>query len=202
MSDYAAIADVGNILIELLRDGMKDHIPKKEEIALVSPGDIKPDDIIHISLFLYQITENVRLKNQEMQKIDSIRLRYPPLSLDMYYMLTANYQNLDVKERATFEHRMLGMAMQILNDNSVLKSDDLPDNLAENGGELHITLNPTNIDDLTKIWNTFPGIPFRPSICYLVTPVNIDSTRPVEQVTRVGSKKLQSGVAIPMIEEE
>jgi hypothetical protein len=202
MSDYTAIADIGNTLIELLRNKMKDHIPKKEEIALVSPGDIKTDDNIHISLFLYQITENVHLKNQEMQKIDSTKLRYPPLSLDMYYMLTVNYPNLAVGERATFEHKMLGMAMQIFNYNAVLKSPDLPESLAENGEELHIILNPTNLDDLTKIWNTFPGIPFRPSVCYLVTPVSIDSIQPMEQVTRVGSKKLKHGVAIPMVEEE
>ena len=41
--------------------------------------------------------------------------------------------------------------------------------------EMHITITSLSLDDMTKIWSTFPNKPFRTSVCYVVTPVRIDS---------------------------
>lgn len=189
MSDYRAIADVGETLIALLKDNMKDLIPA-DSIILASPGDIDAKDNVRLSLFLYQIFENAHLKNQEMQVTDPTKVTFSPQILELYYMLTSHVSSgeQDKTEKTLEEHKVLGRAMQVLHDNSILSGSFLKGNLNRND-ELHIALTSPTLDDLTKIWTTFAGRPFKSSVCYVVTPVRIDSTRTMS-VQRVIDKKL------------
>ncbi len=192
MSDYTAIADVGESLIELLRNNMRNLIPNQDEIVLGSPGEIEAGDNVRLSLFLYQVLENIYLKNQKMQTIDSTRSKHPPLALDLYYILTSHpsAQKIDRTDSTLNEHTILGRAMQILYDRTVLTGTDLKGSLDKANVELHLTLNPLNLDDLTKIWNTFQGKPFMTSVCYLVTPVYIDSAHPEVNVKRIFKRNI------------
>lgn len=177
MSDYTAIADVGETLVELLRGNMQDLIPA-DSIALVSPGEIEGKDNIRLSLFLYQVEENIYLRNQEMEKIGSSRLKAPPLALDLYYMLTS-YPSTGIQdrsERTGEEHRILGRAMQVLYDNPILIGSVLKGSLSAYDNELHVMMTSMSLDDMSKIWSTFKEKSFRPSVCYQVTPVKIESS--------------------------
>lgn len=189
MSDYRAIADVGETLIELLRDNMEDLVDR-ESIVLFSPGEIDSSDNVRLSLFLYQVLENVHLRNQEMQVTDPDTLTFPPLTLELYYMLTSHVSSgvQDKTARSLEEHTVLGRAVRVLYDHSVLKGSILKGNLNKNE-ELHVMISSLSLEDLTKIWSTFPNKPFRPSICYVVTPVGIDSSREVG-VQRVVSREI------------
>lgn len=188
MSDYGAIADVGETLIGLLRDNMEDLIPK-DSIILASPGEIDAKDNVRLSLFLYQIIENAHLKNQ-MQVTYPSKITFPPQFLELYYMLTSHVSSAeqDKTEKALEEHRVLGRALQVLHDNSILSGSLLKGTL-DKSDELHITLTSLSLDDLTKIWTTFAGKPFKSSVCYVVTPVRIDSAREIS-VQRVVSKEV------------
>ncbi len=189
MSDYRAIADVGETLIALLKDNMADLIPA-DSIILASPGEIDAKDNVRLSLFLYQILENAHLKNQEMQLTDPTKVTFPSQILELYYMLTSHVSSgeQDKTEKALEEHKVLGRALQVLHDNSILGGSLLKGNL-DRSDELHITLTSPTLDDLTKIWTTFAGRPFRSSVCYVVTPVRIDSSRKMS-VQRVISKEM------------
>jgi hypothetical protein len=197
MSDYRAIADVGETLVELLRDNMQDLIPRRQSIVMASPGEIEANDDVRLSIFLYQVLENIHLKNQEMQIKDPTILEFPPIALDLYYILTAYPSGVqDITERTREEHSILGKAIQIINDNTLLTGSVLKGSLAMNGYDLHITLTPVNLDDMTKMWTTFPGKPFRSSICFLATPVMIDSGRQIT-VHRVMSKEAGYNPIVP-----
>lgn len=196
MSDYRAIADIGETLIELLRDNLQDLIPRRQLIVMASPGEIEANDDVRLSLFLYQVLENIHLKNQEMQIRGPTTLTFPPIVLDLYYMFTSYPSGIQgITERTREEHSILGRAIQIINDNSVLAGSVLKGDLDVNGYELHITLTPVSLDDMTKMWTTFPGKPFRSSICCLVTPV-IDSGREIT-VQRVMSKEAGYNLIVP-----
>lgn len=180
MSD-TAIADVGETLVELLRKNMEDltQASSVDSIALVSPGEIEGKDNIRLSIFLYHVEENIYLKNQEMEKKGSSVLKAPPLAVDLYYMLTS-YPSTgihDRTDRTSEEHSILGRAMQILHDNSVLTGSALKGNLSASDTVLHVMMTSLSLDDMTKIWSTFKEKSFRPSVCYLVTPVKIESLR-------------------------
>jgi hypothetical protein len=189
MSDYRAIADVGETLIELLRDNMQDLIDR-DSIVLFSPGDIDFNENVRLSLFLYQVLENAHLKNQEMQVRDPNTLIFPPLTLELYYMLTSHVASgaQDKTAKSLEEHTVLGRALRVLYDNSILKGSVLKGNLDKNQ-ELHISITSLSLEDLTHIWTTFSNKPFRPSVCYVVTPVSIDSERETN-VQRVISAKM------------
>ncbi len=195
MSDYTAIADVGETLIDLLRGNMENLIPD-DSIALVSPGEIQANDTIRLSLFLYQVSENVHMRNQELQILDPTTFNYPPITLDLFYMLTSYPSSgiLDLTERTKEEHSILGRAIRILYENAIIAGTALKGSLSENYDEMHITMSHLSLDDITKIWNTFQDKPFRPSVCYLVTPVMIDSTRMMSTQRVVLQEKIYSHI--------
>jgi hypothetical protein len=190
MANYTVIADVGETLIELLRDNMEDLI-SRDSIILFSPGEIE-DDSTRLSLFLYQVDENDYLRNQEMQPVNSTALQYPPITLDLFYMLTS-YPSSQIQDRTdrTFEeHRILGRAIRIFHDNGILRGSVLRGSLAGTDEELRIILTTMNMENITQMWNSFEGKPYRPSVFYQVTPVPIDSTRQ-RDVNRVIEKDMR-----------
>ena len=111
------------------------------------------------------------------------------MTLELYYMLTSHPPSgtQDKTDKSLEEHTVLGKAVRVLYDNPILKGSVLKGDLNKDE-ELHITITSLNLEDLTKIWTTFPNKPFRPSVCYVVTPVKIDSER-VMGVQRVISKE-------------
>ena len=174
MSGYTAVLYVGETLIGLLWDNIKEDpelssiIESEDQITLSSPEEMGSGK--KLSFFLYQITENDYLKNQDMQAVDSTTVKYPPLTLSLFYLVTPNTQNPES------DHRLLGKVMQIFHDNTILRGSVLHESLA--GKELRLVLNPLSIDDLNKLWSVISkSKPYKLSACYEVTPVRIESTR-------------------------
>ena len=185
MSDYTAISDVGKTLIKLLWDNIKDDSPvssiieSDDQITLSSPDESDKK----LSLFLYQVTENAYLKNEEMQSLNTTKLKYPPLTLNLFYLVTPHTQNMDS------DHIILGKVMQIFHDNSVLRGSALHENLV--GEELRLILSTLSMEELNKIWSILSKTKtYKLSVCYEVTPVAIDSMRERE-LTRVTERELE-----------
>lgn len=139
------------------------------------PPKEKTGNIIYI--FLYQIIENVHLKNEELQRIDTFHLQHPPLSLDLFYMVTPYGKDKNI---------LLGRIMQIFHDHPLL----ILENSNGTEEEVKILFHPISLDDLTKIWSTFKDEPYQMSVSYMVTPVRIDSTVQVD-VTPVMAKRME-----------
>jgi len=188
MSDFKVIGDIGESLKNLLEDDIHwTDISPTPEITLNSPKQIEDtgENINIISIFLYQIVENTYLKNEELQKIDTTILHYPPMTVDLLYLITPYSNN------PTEEQYMLGKVMQILFDNAVLTGSVLQKSLKGTDDEIRLIFNPLSLDDLNKIWSAFQKTGYRLSISYLVTPVRIDSIHEIS-VQRVVSKEIGS----------
>lgn len=173
MGDYTVIADVGQSLVKLLRENLTpEPIPQPEYIGLGSPAD-KTD--LRLSLFLYNIRESGEVRRNEMLGRGTERLQYPPLAIELYYLMTA-YSQAEQLSRALDESRIIGRAMQVLYDNSILRGSQLVGTLAEHNQEIRIVLDNIPVDILMRLWN-FPNIPYKLSVGYVVGPVLIDSRR-------------------------
>ncbi len=185
MSAYTSIGDVCETLKKLLEDDPWTGISPKPEISLKSPKEMNNDggNPNKVSLFLYQISENIFLKNNEMQRINDKKLSFPPLFLELFFLITP-YSNDPVQEKF-----ILGKVMQILFDCPFLGGTRLQGSLSETGDEIRVLLNPLSLDDLTKLWSSFQDVPFRLSTCYMVTPVKIESSRELN-TQRVVSKEM------------
>lgn len=186
MSAYTAIGDTSETLRKLLENDPWTGISPKPTITLKSPKDIKTEsgNPNMVSLFLYQITENIFLKNEEMQRLDDQRVLQPPLFLELFYLATT-YSNDPAQEKY-----ILGKVMQIFFNNPVLTGTVLQGGLSGSDEEIKIICNPLSLDDLTKIWSAFQDVPYKLSVSYLATPVRIDSLLEVS-TQRVVSKEME-----------
>lgn len=184
MSD-SNIANVSLSMITLLRKQMEDLVPNPDHIVLLSPADVdEQGQDIRLTLYLYKVLQNPIIKNRPKLKVNHVQRRYPPLTLDLYYLLTTHApRNNNPDDRALEEQRLLGRAMRVLYDNAILFGSRLLEELAElSGSELRITLNPISVEDLTRIWSVFPNRPYKSSVSYLVSPVPVESTRTTDDV--------------------
>ncbi|MEN6350965.1 MAG: DUF4255 domain-containing protein [Syntrophomonas sp.] len=186
MGSFNVVADVGNSIVKVLKDNLcPDIIPQPEMIGLGSPAE--PGDF-RLTLFLYNIIESGEFRHNEAVSISSTAVGYPPLSLDLYYLLTAHSAS-EISFRTADEHRILGKAMQALFDHAILRGPNLVGTLSEKNEEIRIVIDNLPFDLMMKLW-TFPNVPYKLSVSYQVGPVYIDSTR-----TRPASRVLEAGSA-------
>lgn len=179
MSEYTAINDITNTILNLFKTNTGGLL-QQDRITAASPADISDDTTPSLALFLYEVSENKHLKNQGMQETDTGTLRYPPLSLNLTYLLTAYASSRET------EHQLLGRAMQILYDNAVIRGSLLQGSLAGTFEEIVLTMHPIPIEDMNKLWSLFGSKPYRLSIPYRASTAQIDSTR-----ERSGDRVLQ-----------
>jgi len=173
MSDYTVIEDISKTLLSLLRDNINGLIPT-DLISLDSPADVIENTDPRLSLYLYQITENHHLKNQKIQSSDVRRLKYPPLPLYLFYLLTAYASSRET------EQQIIGRATQIFYNNSIIRGSQLQGSLSGTFEDLTVVLHHLPIEDLHNLWNMFGNKPYKLSLTYRVSPALIDSTREIE----------------------
>lgn len=207
MSDFQAIGGVSETLRALLEDRMElpaDAVgnfvvtigPPKSDITQNQPDAAEPP---RVNLFLYKIAENGALKNQEIPGHGhSGTFGFPPLSLSLYYLLTA-YGTREEQGRfsETLAHFLLGSAMRVFHDIAIV-TDDLRSVRHEPVGDqiLHevlrgefekvkLSLEPISLEDLSKVWTALT-MPFRVAAAYHVSVVQIESRRQRGFPRRVG----------------
>lgn len=184
MGKYTVIAEVGQRLQEILAESLTPGlIQDKNGIGLCGPED-RGD--VSLGIYLYDIRENGELKVNGMVGNGLREQKYPPQVLSLYYMLTA-YSASDVKFRAVQEHRILGRAMQALNDRAVIPASELGNETA--GLDMRIEFLDLSAEEKMKLWND-TGKPYKLSVCYRVTPVELESTRRKE-IRRVTELELR-----------
>jgi len=179
VAGYTAIADLGASVLRLLRDNMTpDPVSRPDLIGMASPRDA--GDLV-LSIFLFNVKENGESRRTGMQDRGGV-LQYPPLALDLYFLITA-HSNADRLTRSLDEQRVLGRAMQVLYDNSVIRSPYLEGSLAESGETVRISHAGMDGEGLLKLWQ-FGDLPYKLSTVYRVGPILLDSNR-TKEVSRV-----------------
>lgn len=197
MSEFIVIGVIGEALKELLRGKLNQAFPGNfpedgEEVTLKSPKELITSN--RLSFFLYHIVENPYMKNQPMERTGENQLKYAPLSLNLSYLLTPHVETGTEPIKGWDAHSILGRAMQILYDHSILEGVELRDLLVkidcadfyEKIGQIRIILNSLSLDDLTKIWNSL-DTSLKLSVSYEVRVILIESERKKE-VTRILEK--------------
>lgn len=170
MSLATSIGSVSESLRRLLTAKM--NISPSVNVTILSPDEAKSDR--KINLFLYKIQENPYLKNIDWQikKGDAGRVVPPPLPLNLYYLMTPYAPN-DAQTGHSTAHKILGDAMRVFYEYPVVPAAYLDSVLMDAGEEIRIMLNTLDLEELSKIWNTFKQ-PFRLSVLYEISVVQID----------------------------
>lgn len=181
LGDTIIIRQVTEMLAVLLTDlGLS--VTHCSPAALKTTVTNDNDGIKKVNLYLYQVLENPFAKNQPWKSTNKERQQYPPLALNLYYLLTPySTEPLD-------SHELLGESMKIFYDNSIMGQNRLPEALRLTVEQLSISLCPLKIEELTRIWNALQS-PYRLSAAYEVKIVLVESDR-CKTIGRVKEKMI------------
>jgi Pvc16 N-terminal domain len=201
MSASTAIGMVSESLRNLLKRKMT--IKPTVEVTILAPDETGGDPP-RINLFLYRILENSALKNLDWQakRGEPSRIAPPPLSLNLYYLMTSYARNVSETGNAT-SHAILGEAMRVFHEHAVVPQDALVPGLSNAGEQIKIMLNPLDPDELGRVWSTFSQ-PFRLSVMYEVSVVQLEllSDRAMsKRVQRTGVPNVRAPFRPPVVEQ-
>jgi hypothetical protein len=222
MPDTAVVMAVSRTLQTLLGDRVETPPNIASVPVTISTPQADPDaaptaEPTRLNLFLYRVTENGNLKNQESPgRGHPATYGHPPLCLDLHYLLTA-YGSSDENGflNESRAHLVLGSAMHVLHDYAVLTErvvtvrppsgePVLDPILLEQPEPIRLTLEPLSLDDLTKVWTAL-ALPYRLSAAYEVRVARIESgrarrvVRPVGEPPAAGPRVLVATLRSPRI---
>lgn len=200
MSTSTAIGMVSESLRSLLVGEM--HLAPAVPATVLAPDE--PGGDRRINLFLYKAQENSVLKNLDWQvkRGAPTQLVPPPLSLNLFYLLTPYAPN-DPETGNAMAHEILGEAMRVLHEHPIVPPEYLADGLQDAREQIKIILNTLNMDELSQVWHTFTQ-PFRLSVLYEISVVQLDmlpaSERPMApRVRQVGVPDVRAPFQPPVV---
>ena len=171
-------------------------------VTILSPDETAVDR--RVNLFLYRVGENPYLRNLDWQVRPGSggTLVPPPLSLNLFYLLTAYAPNDALTGNATAQE-MLGEAMRALYENPVLPEKYLVKGLKAAVEEIRIVQVPLDVEAMARLWSTF-GQPYRTSAGYEVSVVQIDragrsDSAVPQRVRKVGVAEPQAPFQPPLV---
>jgi hypothetical protein len=186
VSDYTVVAAVSGALREILWQEFQVDpvitpiVGSEAAIVFSNPTETARDSANRLSLWLYQVTENEFVKNQPAVRANGDDVQYPPLALNLSYLLTPFGTSGEA------DHLLLGKSMQVFYDNAITLLRDPLANIFE---ELRIVLARLTLDDLSGVWESLRE-PYRLSVAYHVRVTRVDSLRQtpaVRVIDRVAS---------------
>jgi hypothetical protein len=113
------------------------------------------------------------------QQVNRGERGFPALGLNLYYLMTAYGRDND----DVFGHRVLGRAMRLLHDHTLLGPDEIKNSLLSNDlwqqvERVRITPQPLTVDEMSKLWTIFQT-QYRISAAYEIAVVLIESRRTI-----------------------
>ncbi len=202
MSSSTAIGLVSQSLRNFLVGEMQ--LSPSVDVTILAPDEGGGNR--RINLFLYQVQENPTFKNMDWQLKPGTAdvLVPPPLSLNLFYLMTPYAQNDPQTGNAT-AHAILGEAMRVFYENPVVPQAYLADGLEDAREQIQIIQNTLDMEQLAGVWSTFTQ-PFRLSILYQISVVQLDalpaSERPMPQrVRQIGVPDVRAPFSPPVVDE-
>jgi hypothetical protein len=199
MSDATAIGLVGASLRTLLLNEL--GLTPMPKVTVLAPDET--GDAPRLNLFLYRVMEHPFLRNQDWTPApdDPQQLTAPPLSLTLTYLLTPYAPN-DPVTGNTAAHQLLGAAMRVFYEHPEIPEPYLEPGLVGAKERLRIVGDTFDPEALGRLWTTFTE-PFRLSVAYQVSPVQLDvaaAPRPLpRRVERTGVPDVRAPFVPPLV---
>ncbi len=196
MSDYKVLAEVGQSIINVLWEQIKADpdlyalINDPSLISLESPAEHQENstDPALLSVYLYRVTEDPYMKNRIAVEGNGGRVRKPPLTLDLYFLITP------LLKAPRDQQIVLGKILQVLYDRPTLEGTDLDGSLATSGEVVRVIFNTVPLQEVSWVWQALET-PYRLSVTYTVRVTLLDSTEEQFQSRILTRKNTYAGEA-------
>lgn len=187
MSSYAIIADTSQELRRRIFASLT-SAPDSDfgltnlqtDITLKPPSE-NMTGTPHLSLYLYRVDQDGHLRNQPWLSDLQTGLRFPPLPLKLYYLITP----LEAEEDQN--QLMLGRIMQTFHDQPIVDAIDgepLDDSHGGNSPRMQIAFEPLSLEAMSQLWGIL-RTEQRLSTAYSVRSVAVDSAQALVAARRV-----------------
>jgi hypothetical protein len=167
------IALVTQTLLSLI-DKFVTSSPEAGKVTPLTVSPLPPDRLGGdrvIGLYLYHVTEDAHYKNLPPPSPDQPPIRYTPMGLDLYYLLTA-HSDLTADTGVQTEQTMLGLAAKALRDYPVLDDSTtingvkvFPTAFQGTDNRFRIVLQPVQHNEAMNYW-TAGSQPLRLALYY------------------------------------
>lgn len=144
-------------------------------------------------LFLYRIEANASLRNGEHRVVSAApppptQVFHDSLPLNLYFLVTVGTRPGPTEETLLGALGHVMQALQAVPDLTGAKIDH---------ETVHVSLEPLNTEEISRIWALFPTANYRTSVAYLATPVWIDPPAPGPSAPPVVQDQLNAGPKAP-----
>lgn len=136
-----------------------------------------------VNIFLYQVTPNLAWQNADLptRRADGSLARRPQAALDLHYLLTFYGEDATLDQQ-----RLLGATMLELHAAPVLSRDVVrrvqahvpflnESNLADQIDVVRVTPANLSLEDMNRLWMTFPNVDYILSVAYVAGVVLIET---------------------------
>ncbi|MGP3999963.1 DUF4255 domain-containing protein [Streptomyces sp. 8N706] len=187
MSNALAIATVTQALALQIGQNLRPEIDLAVNVETRRPPAEPPADPT-ITVFLYQVTPNAALRNQDLptRAPDGTLLKRPAAALDLHYLITCYGDEMELVGQ-----RLLGCVVRALHETPVLSRElieaaaALPhlagSDLASSAQRVRFTPTQMDVDETSKLWGMLHQTPYALSVVYQAALVLLEGTgTPVE----------------------
>ncbi len=182
MSNHIAIAAVTTTLMTMIQTQVSaDPVVAGGKVTAFPPDVARTSNTGNqLNLFLYRTSIDAAWRNMDPPSIRPGEIGQPPLPLVLSYLVTAYGEN----DQEILGHRMLGIAMSVLNDQPILSRAAIREiqspEASGSGLDQQVELirlipDPRPLDEISRMWTTF-GTGYRLSVSYDAAVLLIDST--------------------------
>lgn len=183
MSNFLAVAAVTATLSDVLTTGTTDVTGR--HVTIVRP-DQAGAQLPSVNIFLYQVTPNAAWRNSDLptRRLDESLIQRPRVALDLHYLLTF------YGDETQFEtQRLLGAVVRTLHAHPVLTRAEVnaattaqavlaTSDLASDIELVKFTPMTLSVEELSKLWMTFPQTHYTLSLGYSASVVLIEPATP------------------------
>lgn len=170
--DFTSLNEVTNTLIGIIQNAVDPGVTVK-----VLPEILRNSEL-GVGFYLYHVQENTHFKNYPALGKDDNPVAHAPMSLNLYYQLSANWKVNDIED-ALEEQILMSAAMKALHDNSVINTSVTGKNI-----NLKVTLQMLTPSESVQYWAAAES-PVRLSAYYEVSVVFLEPEKPISYAGKV-----------------
>ena len=191
MTDYTAIFEAGDSLVELFRGEMApEPIAKAEQIGLCEPQN--PEDF-QLTVWIYNIEEvkDTGIRAGYIPDPENPNLeRYSPTQIKLFALVSA-HSKAPAAQKCADEYRIIGRAVQLVRDNPSIPRKYLRGTIREQQEPVLLEMTKLGTEEISRIWNNSQKT-IKPSFGITISQIFIQSNRVREAASRVASARFDT----------